>query len=216
MTADCEPLSTLRAGPIAPHRHLRPYAAILRTGGYAQGDGCMRFELRPGMVAFHPVLSFHANIVGEAGALVHNVPLPSSTPLLEGVFEWPGVAPPTDADELLSWCALATRVPCATAPDWLEGFATLSNAMPVADAARAVGVSREHAARAYGSHFLMSPVTARQSARLRLLLKELTGTAPLAACALAAGYADQAHMTRTVRTATGMSPTQLRRWLRRH
>ena len=215
MSSVSQPLSVLRKGHIAPHRHLQPYAAVVRAGRYVESNGDARLEIDARRVAFHGTLSFHANIVGDAGARVLNIPLSRDEDWPIGVFE-SDIEAPGDPHELLSWCAQATRAAPTPAPDWLRDFAALSITMPVMDAARAVGVSREHATRAYRAHYLMSPMDARHGARLQQLASALQGDEPLGACALAAGYADQPHMTRAVRTLTGMSPAHLRRSLRCH
>jgi AraC family transcriptional regulator len=82
----------------------------------------------------------------------------------------------------------------------------------VATLAAEFGVHRAHLARAFRDHYGTS-VTAhlvrRRIERARRML--VTSGMPLAEVAITAGFADQSHMTRAVRTAYGVTPGALRR-----
>jgi AraC-like DNA-binding protein len=85
----------------------------------------------------------------------------------------------------------------------------------VGTAASHLGMTREHASRQFRRHYGLPPAAFRSEQRFRRALTLLSDfTASLASVALDAGYADQAHLTRDVKTRTGMSPAAFRRFLR--
>ena len=84
--------------------------------------------------------------------------------------------------------------------------------LSIAEIAARCGVSREHGCRSHRRHFGVSPSAARGETRLRLALALLAQSSlTLAEVALEAGYADQAHLTRRIRAATGRTPGEVRR-----
>jgi transcriptional regulator GlxA family with amidase domain len=80
--------------------------------------------------------------------------------------------------------------------------------------ARELGVSREHLSRAFSAHFGMSPVCFRGELRLARTLALLASRhSTLTQVALAAGFADHAHMARAISAAASMPALAVRRWL---
>ena len=101
------------------------------------------------------------------------------------------------------------------APSWLAEARgrLLANpaATSLAQLAREFGIHRVHLSRAFRTHFGVTPVVLRREAMVgHALAMALAEGEPLAACALAAGVADQAHMTRAVRAVGGVPPAHLR------
>ncbi len=80
----------------------------------------------------------------------------------------------------------------------------------VASVAEEVGWSRAHLARRFVTEIGLPPRTVMRLARFRRALRLLDTGCPLAAIAVAAGYADQAHMNRELKEFTGMTPGHLR------
>jgi AraC-like DNA-binding protein len=81
----------------------------------------------------------------------------------------------------------------------------------VADSSRMIGVSTAHFSRRVRAVLGLSPRDLRRQQRVlaaRALIEQ--GNA-LSDCAQQAGFADQAHMTRDVRSLTGVTPGALRR-----
>ncbi len=79
-----------------------------------------------------------------------------------------------------------------------------------------VGVHPAELARAFRTHLNSSVGEYARGVRVRAACRDLAATdAPLAEVAARAGFADQSHLTRSVRRATGYTPAQLRRHLRR-
>jgi AraC-like DNA-binding protein len=78
--------------------------------------------------------------------------------------------------------------------------------------ARALGVSPSHLSRTFHRHVGMTVSRYRNRARVsRVLVRVEEGETDLAGLASAAGFADQAHLARTVRAEIGHSPGRLRR-----
>lgn len=80
----------------------------------------------------------------------------------------------------------------------------------VGELARGLGVSRQYARRLFLEHAGVSPKAFARVARLGKLAGELQDGAALADSALAAGYSDQAHMTREFKALVGVTPTAYR------
>lgn len=82
--------------------------------------------------------------------------------------------------------------------------------------ARTIGSSPHHLSRLFGTATGMSVTAYRRRLRVQQALDRLAqGERDLAALASELGFADHAHLTRTVRSATGDTPAQLRRTLAR-
>lgn len=116
--------------------------------------------------------------------------------------------------ELLAGAALGEPDHSAT---WLaEAHALVESAAleraSVSAIARRAGVHRSHLARAYTQRYGRSPSAHVAALRMRRAVHLLTATAaPLCDVALAAGYCDQAHLTRALATKLGVTPAALRR-----
>ncbi len=76
--------------------------------------------------------------------------------------------------------------------------------------ARRIGVSAAYASRALLRSHGMGPQALRRELRFRHALALLDSGDRLADIAQQAGFADQSHMTRTVRAHSGLTPSQLR------
>jgi AraC family transcriptional regulator len=78
--------------------------------------------------------------------------------------------------------------------------------------ARAEGVSREHLARAFRSHFHTSPARFLRRVRLDQARRRLVeGDDPIAAVAAECGFADQSHLTRVCQSELHVTPAALKR-----
>jgi AraC family transcriptional regulator len=101
-------------------------------------------------------------------------------------------------------------------PPWLERVreaATELRQFSVGRAAEEAGVHRVHLSRAFARHYGLPLSVYRQRMRTARALAATVrrGEEPLAGIAFAAGFADQSHMTRALRRATGATPAGLRR-----
>jgi AraC family transcriptional regulator len=128
----------------------------------------------------------------------------------------PAAEPGTIDDSIVELiAALRAHQPADdAAPRWLETAraALETPRTTIREAAAACGVHPVHLARAFRRCSGESPTAFRHRVRLRRAAALLAnGAMPLAEAALAAGYADQAHMTRDLTRHCGMSPLHLRR-----
>ncbi len=116
---------------------------------------------------------------------------------------------------------LNRRPPPATppAPRWLEQAeeflrAGFDQPLRIAEVARAVGVHPAHLARVFRAHHRMPIGAFVRGLRLEWSARRLaTSREPLSAIALRAGFADQAHFTRTFKRHTGLTPQRFRQSL---
>jgi AraC family transcriptional regulator len=93
--------------------------------------------------------------------------------------------------------------------------AKFAKALRTADVARTVGVHPAHLARAFRTHFKLSMGSYVRRLRLDWAARELLRSeTPLAAVAVAAGFADQSHFTRFFKRHIGLTPHAYRRTMR--
>lgn len=124
---------------------------------------------------------------------------------------------------LLEMVGEASRQPApvlgARHPRWLlqaqdllrEGFA---QHLTLEEIARAVGVHRVHLAQAFHKHFHCTVGEYIRELRIDYACRQLaTSSMSLVEIALAAGFADQSHFTRTFKQGKGMSPSQYRAYI---
>jgi AraC-like DNA-binding protein len=83
-------------------------------------------------------------------------------------------------------------------------------ATPVPELAAAVELGERHLRRRFAAAVGYGPKTFARVARFRAALALVRMGVPLASAALAAGYADQAHMTREIGALAGRTPSELR------
>jgi len=74
-----------------------------------------------------------------------------------------------------------------------------------------IGLSPEHVSRTLARTHGIGPRALRAEWRFRRALAGLAGEGSIASIAVDAGYADQAHFSRSCRAITGMTPAALRR-----
>ncbi len=93
-------------------------------------------------------------------------------------------------------------------PALRRAFALLAGGGRVGEVAATLGWSRQHLARRFAAEYGLAPSLALRVARLERAHRRL-GTASLGEIAAAAGFADQAHMTREFAALAGCSPGRL-------
>lgn len=211
------------------HRHAHAYAALILRGGYVEtgADGAWRCEA--GELVVHPPFHLHADRFASGGATVLNFTLPFDVAASLGASSYFVLRPkrPENVerrrdglDALLEAFEDGERVASAPGTDWRDALGAALQADPradIADMSRQSGVSPEHAARSFHRRFGLKPAAFRAEQKLRMALRLLTeGPDMLADIALDAGYADQAHMSRALKAATGKTPKELRRLLAPH
>lgn len=207
---------------IAAHRHEHAYAALVLQGRYEEAGPDGVWACEAGDLILHPPFHVHINrfVFGAARVLNFTLSHDLARSLGANMYAVMHVGDPgrvtkfahtQDAmNEALSGAAMRESPAPA---DWLDELAAALARDPqqrIGALARAAGVTPEHAARAFAQRFGMGAAAFRAEQRLRRALCGLAQPASLAQVAAAAGFADQAHLSRAVRRATGASPKQLR------
>ena len=206
---------TIRAPALGLHVHVKAYAALVLSGGYEEAGDHGRFRVKAGDVIFHEPFEAHLDRFSETGAGVLNLRPPL------GRSHAPGIARVADPDSIVR---LAERS-CSDAADLLFSLAVSRTPQPAdwpdelaAALMRNPSLKLSHwgetnrikpwaVSRGFGMVFGVSPETFRARARARLALTRIHETqAPLASIAAELGFADQSHMTRSVKQLTGIAP----------
>ena len=211
-----------RGATLATHRHRAPYAALVLDGDYTETSLDGPLPCRPGTLILHPAYHAHGDRFGRLGASALNIELPGTT-LELAASAWQ-VHDLREAHDVFARCpqrlpellAIATPQAAAEQPEWQPALlrAMADSDDDIAVLARRLGVSAEHASRALGRSYGMSPRALRREARWRRALHLLAGAQSLAEVAAAAGFADQSHLHRVVVAHAGCTPVQLRRQIK--
>lgn len=204
---------------IARHRHREAYAAIVLAGGYEECGSGGRFRVNPGDVLIHPRFDAHLDRFSASGASILNLALPDAVPgfALGQIPDPDAIVRLAERDLIGASRLLGEQLRSIERPpmDWPDALARRLSSDPACrlDAwAREQRLSPETLSRGFGSLFGITPAAFRAEARTRravlLMGREEQNLAGIAA---AAGFSDQAHMTRAVQALTGEPPSRLRR-----
>lgn len=199
------------------HRHADGYIALVLDGGYEEAGDEGRFTAHPGTVVVHGRWTAHLDRFGTRGARVLNLPP------VEGLL--PGAGALADPDAA---ARLAERDPLAAAEyirehirsgagqhgDWPDLLAAALRADPdirLAPWARRACIDPASLSRGFARAYGVSPKRFRLEARTRRALLALDRwRGSLADLAADQGFADQAHLTRSIAAMTGAPPALLR------
>lgn len=204
------------------HRHDQAYVAVVLAGAYEEcgSRGCL--HAAAGDVLLHGRFDAHLNRFRRGGAVILNlldpVPLPSFA--LGRITDPDAVAQAAERDSQAALALLREQLtPLEPLPrDWPEALARhlLSDPQCRLDQwAGRHGLRPETVTRGFHRVFGVTPAAFRGEARARRAFGMIVGAdAPLASIAATTGFADQAHMTRAVRTLTGFPPSAWRRSIR--
>lgn len=203
---------------MARHRHDQAYVALVLAGGYIEAGDRGRLRVEAGQAVIHGAYESHQDEFFGAGAKVLNLPalgagldasvgqvddadtiarlaerdLRQAAELLHETFR-------PSADRLNDWPDLLAA---ALAAETNFGLAEWADTMGIAPASLSRGFRR-----AYG----ISPKRYRlelRALRALRLLPDWQGS--IATLAAETGFADQAHLTRTIAALTGRAPNRLK------
>ncbi|UGQ49027.1 helix-turn-helix transcriptional regulator [Massilia endophytica] len=220
---------------IGLHRHEQPYMCIVTAGAYSEISRSRTLQLKEGAVLGHPEGEQHANSFGADGGRCLNITPQGAWRDNAAWSDWlqdraaaPGSAGPAAMMRLkrelmanphpFSIAAAlfelmagdADRCRQGPVPAWLrrvrEGIdAAPSAAHGLTALAGEAGVHPSHLAKAFRQWTGQSIGEYARRQRIEAALEEI-GHAPLAEIAARHGFSDQAHFTRAVRQATGLTP----------
>jgi AraC-like DNA-binding protein len=201
------------------HDHAAPYAALVLEGGYAEAGDGGRYLAAPGHVVIHSPFSAHADHVGATGAVVVNLPLSvaDSLTLRTGVVADPEdvLRRYTEDPSSLGETLRASTTPLAMLDDLPDRFAAAlerPDAARITDWAATNAVSSRTITRHFTAAFGIAPASYRWRAKVRAAWRLLVTTdLPLVTVAHELGFADQAHMSRSIRRLTGRPPNWWRK-----
>jgi AraC-like DNA-binding protein len=208
------PRSILVPGMIIPrHVHAQAYATVVLEGSYQEAGECGRWCVRAGDVLLHAPFSAHCDRAPARGAHVLNLPVAPPARSACGRIDDPdrivrlAERDPREAAAALMAGWRPGDGGMADPPDVLARVLSGAGRPGVEDWARANHISRATAFRWFRSTYGVGPTRYRTEARARLAWRMIVDDAAgLAEIAAAAGYADQAHMSRAVKAFTGRSP----------
>ncbi|HZT04482.1 MAG TPA: AraC family transcriptional regulator [Steroidobacteraceae bacterium] len=207
------------AGDFLPrHVHEEAFATIVLTGGYVEAGDTGRHRAEPGDALIHAPYEFHLDRFERRSTELLVVPVKA------GRFSCAaGRVPDLDAivrilegDPAAAEDAIGERLEPkpAALPDWPDILAhDLSNdpALSLAEWADNHRLAAGSVSRGFGQVYGVTPAAYRLLQRTHRAIRAILGSeAPLAALAQNCGFADQAHMVRSVRHATGLTPRALR------
>ena len=206
---------TIRASALGRHVHEKAYAALVLSGGYEEAGDHGRFRVKAGDVIFHEQFEAHLDRFSETGIVVLNLRLPvgcSYTPGISRVVDPDSVARVAerscrDALDLLFSVAIRRTPQPADWPDELAAALMRNPSLKLSLWGETNGIPPWAVSRGFGLVFGVSPEAFRARIRARRALKSIQNTqASLASIAAELGFADQSHMTRSVKQLTGMAP----------
>ncbi|HEX3666739.1 MAG TPA: AraC family transcriptional regulator [Rhizomicrobium sp.] len=220
---NCHPaFAETRLGPkhhgccehLARHCHREPFIAVLLTGAYIEAGDRGRVRVGPGDVVFHDAYESHLDLIGRGGAVVLVLPGAGTETHGSGYVD--------DADFI---ARIAERDPREAAQhvmtnlrpvrrclsDWPDRLAADLQADPslvIRHWADAEGLRHESISRGFRRAYGITPLAFRARARALKALARLASRESLACVAAACGFADQAHMSRSIRALTGRTPRE--------
>jgi AraC-like DNA-binding protein len=201
------------------HRHNRAYAALVLSGSYEECGSRGRFKVGPGDVLVHDAFDSHLDRFQEKGAQVLNLVLWNSAPnfSIGRVADPDAIARAAELDPIEAHAQLREQLREAhgSSRDWPDILAAdiLRDSNCRLDSwALRHGLAAETISRGFGRVFGVTPASFRAEVRARQAFALISGgNAPLVSIATAAGFSDQAHMSRATLALTGSPPSWWRR-----
>jgi AraC-like DNA-binding protein len=206
---------TIRVSALGRHVHEKAYAALVLSGGYEEAGDHGRLRVNAGDVIFHDQFEAHLDRFSDTGVVVLNLRLPvgcSYTPGIASVADADSVARAAeksrrDALDLLLSLAVSKTPQPADWPDELADALIQNPSLKLSRWGEKNEIAPWAVSRGFGLVFGFSPEAFRARIRARRALRSIQNTqAPLASIAAELGFADQSHMTRSVKQLTGTGP----------
>ena len=205
------------SGDLARHRHDCGYMTLVLRGAYVEAGDAGRFEVREGDVLIHQPFEAHLDFFAGREADVLNLPLPANAPRagMVRISDPDDVARSAERDlRAAAAIVCTTATPAAGNDDWPDLLAAelrRPNAVGIGEWARRHGLAPATVSRGFFQAFGTTAARYRAEARARLAWSAVRATRqPFAHLAADLGFADQAHMTRSLTAITGLPPGRWR------
>jgi AraC-like DNA-binding protein len=202
------------------HHHDQAYAAVVLAGSYEECGSVGRFRVGPGDVVLHARFEAHLDRFSHKGARILNL-VDTGWSFRKGnvaqVANADAIARTAETDPMSANLQLREQlIEAAHSPDdWPDMLAAdilCDPQLAIGTWADTHGLAAETVSRGFRKAFGLTPAGFRAEARTRYALDAIVGSAEsLASVAVRCGFADQAHMSRAVRTLTGKAPAYWRR-----
>lgn len=198
------------------HRHSDGYIAVVLAGGYVEAGDSGRVVIGPGDVVIHQAYESHKNDFSTSGAIVFNLPLSPGLCSGSGFIDDPEYVARTAANDPHEAAAIVGanfKAKLLRRDDWPDQLAAALKSDPdlqISAWADQRGIARQSVSRGFRAAYGLSPKRFRAEQRTLRAIRALHGRhAPLAALAIDLGFADQPHLSRSIRAMTGLTPSQL-------
>lgn len=199
--------------------HADGFFAVVLSGSYVEAGDTGRHRVAAGDVIVHRPYERHLDRFARGGAEVLVLPLAKSWPkaVVARVDNPDAIAKMAERDVEAARAGLMAELieqdpPMQDWPDLLARDLLADPNLSLASWAELHGLHPGSLARGFGQQFDISPDSFRTVVRGRRAVENIVSTGdPLSAIASDHGFADQAHMSRTVKVLTGHSPNALRR-----
>jgi len=210
---------TIRTPAIGRHSHEDAYAALVLSGGYEEAGDHGRFLVRAGDVVLHDRFEAHLDRFSALGAVLLNLRLKIGHSFRPGIAR---VADPdfivraaeisqAEAADLLLSTVQVQGSKCADWPDELAAALGQNPSLRLLQWGEKKGLAPWTISRGFSQVFGVPPEAFRARTRARHAWTAIRYTQePLAKIAAHLGFADQPHMTRSVKQLTGMGPMKWR------
>jgi len=209
----------LEAGANLPrHRHREGYATIVLMGSITEASFSGRARAQPGDVLLHGRFDCHMDIDHSKGK-VQILRLPWRNDVIEGhfrIYDPDALVRIAEQDPLEAMRHLARNLQPAgcSLNHWTDQLADAlahNSALSLQEWAERRGIRPDVVSHVFRRNFGVSPKLYRLESRARQAWHHviLSGQ-QLTRIALDAGFSDLAHMTNSIRTFTGLSPTRWR------
>jgi AraC-like DNA-binding protein len=206
---------TIRTSTLSRHIHKHAYAALVLSGCYEEAGDFGRLQVLAGDVVLHDAFEMHLNRFPASGATILNICLPTHCafqPGLAKIDDPDSIVRIAETDETGAAVLLLSLVKISKSKprDWPDELATGLTQDPSLSLWQWSEVKRIPPwtlSRGFARVFDISPSAFRAHTRTRQACKAIqTSDRPLAEIATELGFADQSHMTRSVKKMTGKGP----------
>lgn len=210
---------TIRPSVLRWHTHDKPYAALVLSGCYEEAGDTGRHRVTAGDVLFHEPFEAHLDRIPGSSVDILNLQLePDYLPgsPLAKINNPDAIVRLAEKSQHQAACLLlssseARQPECQDWPDKLAAALVSDASLNLSSWSEEAGIAPWTLSRVFAKIFGVSPSAFRACARVRQAWKAIRAThAPLSTIAAEYGFADQAHMTRGIKSMTGHCPTAWR------